>query len=452
MKNLLLLASFLFVLHLQTYSQTQFAKDALTLRATTINYQFPEFTSSLDREDFSAALEIEYARRLGKNFALAFPLKIGKMKIPTDEMGGSMDVGFSSLDALLQLKFFDKSQFINPYIFAGVGGVWEDFVEFGGQAPVGLGIDFRLSENFYLSTKGEYRFGFDDLRNNVQAGVGLKFLFGGSEPQAPPAPADSDGDGIADNIDQCPNEAGPASTGGCPDRDGDNVADKVDSCPDVAGLAALRGCPDTDSDGIIDQEDECPNEKGPKSNNGCPYKDSDNDGVLDDDDECPNEAGPASLGGCPDSDNDGVANKNDECPNTRGAIATKGCPDTDRDGIADKDDKCPERPGPITNQGCPEIAEEDKKALEFATRAVQFQTGSSRLIDNSFYILDQVVDILRRYPDYNLNINGYTDSVGSSITNQRLSESRAKTCYDYIISKGVDPGRMKYAGYGEADP
>ena len=49
---------------------------------------------------------------------------------------------------------------------------------------------------------------------------------------------DSDGDGIEDSKDDCPNEAGLAEFNGCPDSDGDGVADKDDNCPTVAGLKA----------------------------------------------------------------------------------------------------------------------------------------------------------------------------------------------------------------------
>jgi hypothetical protein len=56
---------------------------------------------------------------------------------------------------------------------------------------------------------------------------------------------DTDGDGIQDSADACPDVFGLAALNGCPDTDGDGVADKDDACPDVFGLAALKGCPDT---------------------------------------------------------------------------------------------------------------------------------------------------------------------------------------------------------------
>jgi hypothetical protein len=107
------------------------------------------------------------------------------------------------------------------------------------------------------------------------------------------------------------------------DTDGDGIYDKDDACPEVAGLAQFNGCPDTDGDGI------------------------------DSEDACPEVAGLAALNGCPDTDGDGVADKDDACPDVAGLVALKGCPDADGDGVADKDDKCPTVAGPKDNAGCP---------------------------------------------------------------------------------------------------
>ena len=121
---------------------------------------------------------------------------------------------------------------------------------------------------------------------------------------------------------------------------------------------------DSDGDGIPDEQDECPNEVGPVWNNGCPEPpvDSDNDGIPDDQDECPNEVGSVSNNGCPeppvDSDNDGIPDDQDECPNEFGPPSNSGCPepptDSDNDGIPDDQDECPNEFGPFHNNGCPE--------------------------------------------------------------------------------------------------
>ncbi|GAB3694368.1 hypothetical protein GCM10027592_15210 [Spirosoma flavus] len=122
------------------------------------------------------------------------------------------------------------------------------------------------------------------------------------------------------------------------DSDGDGIADQLDLCPDVAGIQAFQGCPDTDKDGIQDIEDNCPQQSGPLSMRGCP--DADGDGIADKDDACPRDAGPAAMKGCPDSDGDGIANNLDECPTIAGPENLHGCPDSDGDGLSDNQDRC----------------------------------------------------------------------------------------------------------------
>ena len=60
--------------------------------------------------------------------------------------------------------------------------------------------------------------------------------------EEPPEP-DTDGDGIPDATDRCPEEAGPEALRGCPDRDGDGIPDIDDRCPEEAGVEAEQGCP-----------------------------------------------------------------------------------------------------------------------------------------------------------------------------------------------------------------
>jgi OOP family OmpA-OmpF porin len=98
-------------------------------------------------------------------------------------------------------------------------------------------------------------------------------------PLSPPvvkqvAPLDTDGDGILDNLDSCPQVAGVIRYQGCPvpDRDQDGIDDEEDKCPDVKGVVAYAGCPmpDKDQDGIADAEDKCPDLAGSAVNGGCP--------------------------------------------------------------------------------------------------------------------------------------------------------------------------------------
>ena len=180
--------------------------------------------------------------------------------------------------------------------------------------------------------------------------------------------------------------------------------------------------------------------------------DTDNDGVIDKNDDCPNEAGPASLDGCPDTDGDGLADINDECPKQSGPTDQGGCPDTDKDGIVDIKDKCPEVAGIPANKGCPEIKEETKEVFKKALKGIQFQSGRDVIKSSSYKILNDVADIMKENPAYQLTINGHTDSQGKDELNLELSEKRAAAVKKYLVDKNVEASRMETHGYGETKP
>ena len=85
-------------------------------------------------------------------------------------------------------------------------------------------------------------------------------------------------------------------------------------------------------------------------------------------------------------------------------------------------------------------------------RAVQFDTGKSTLKSESYDVLRQIADIMKKYPEYKLSIDGHTDSVGNSDANLRLSQKRAEACYRYLTTLGVSDYRIDHKGYGETKP
>src|SRR5690606_7015181 len=97
--------------------------------------------------------------------------------------------------------------------------------------------------------------------SHFQHTAGFTFRFGGK---------DTDGDGVLDKYDECPDLPGLKELNGCPDTDGDGVIDPLDECPFEAGSPELKGCPDSDGDGIADHQDACPEVPGLAQFNGCP--------------------------------------------------------------------------------------------------------------------------------------------------------------------------------------
>jgi OOP family OmpA-OmpF porin len=228
---------------------------------------------------------------------------------------------------------------------------------------------------------------------------------------------------------------------------------------------------DTDHDGILDDVDACPKVAGPPNKDatkhGCPLLDSDKDGILDDVDACPNEPGVASTNpkkhGCPlhDKDGDGVEDDVDACIDIPGVAttdpATNGCPpDTDGDGFRDDVDACPREKGPDnkdpSKRGCPRLVvftDSEVKILE----QVQFDFGKATIRPASDELLNEVAGVLKDHAEVlKLEVQGHTDIVGNAKFNKKLSEDRAQSVMKALVKRGVDEGRLFSTGYGFDKP
>ncbi len=260
------------------------------------------------------------------------------------------------------------------------------------------------------------------------------------------------------------------------DRDGDLVPDEYDKCPkekeDLDNFDDHDGCPDIDNDkdGIVDSLDKCPDEPedfdGFEDEDGCPDLDNDGDRIVDSLDRCPDEPedfdGFKDDDGCVDSDNDndGIVDSLDKCisePEDKdGYQDDDGCPDidNDQDGITDNLDKCPDSFGLKEDNGCPKAREKVKeiKMGKVILAGVAFQPKTSLIVESAYRILDQVYYSLADYPDVKVDIWSHTDSTGRESDNFSLTQRRAETVRDYLISKGVDASRLRAIGKGSREP
>jgi len=254
------------------------------------------------------------------------------------------------------------------------------------------------------------------------------------------------------------------------DSDGDGVPDKHDTCPNTPAGARVSatGCPlDTDSDGVYDGLDRCEGTPpGAKvDTHGCPF-DADSDGVFDGLDQCPNTPRGArvDIKGCPlDSDGDGVVDGIDQCDSTaRGCkVDAKGCPiDSDNDGVCDGLDQCPDTSPnlKVDANGCPiEVSERETELLDTGMMRmsdIQFESGKADLKPQYEAALDVIGQVLMKWPELKIEIGGHTDSRGSAASNQKLSESRVKTVLEYLLKKfpTLRPEQYTIRGYGESRP
>lgn len=383
-------------------------KTAQAIRNTTLstvlrNKQFGKI------KDMSPGLAINYIQGITKSFDFTTTLAGSFLDyLRKDGTTFGKDHLLLEGDVSVRGKMFPNKYVVSPYIQAGIGGsVYKG--NWGAFVPLGLGLQVNMFDEAFLLINSQYRIPVtENVNYHFFHSVGLAGVIAKRKtapkvlppPPLPQPPADTDGDGIVDSLD---------------------------ACPQVRGLAQFNGCPDTDGDGIPDKDDKCPNEKGVARYQGCPIPDTDGDGINDEEDKCPTEKGVARYQGCP-------------------------VPDRDKDGVNDEDDKCPDLPGTVANNGCPEIKEEVRKRIDVAAKNIFFATGSYKLLAKSNKSLDDVVKLLNEDPNLKLDIEGHTDNTGKADKNQLLSENRAKSVYEYFVKKGVSTERLKSAGFGQDQP
>ena len=230
---------------------------------------------------------------------------------------------------------------------------------------------------------------------------------------------------------------------------------------------------DSDGDGLLDPDDECPNEPedkdGFEDENGCPDPDNDGDGVLDVDDKCimdpEDKDNFEDEDGCaePDNDLDGILDVSDMCPNDPEDKDTfedaDGCPDPDNDGdtILDVDDKCPMEPETVNGKddedGCPDSKAKIEGKKIIILEKIYFNYNKTTIMKKSFEVLDDVVEVMKNYPQIELiEVEGHTDTRGKAKYNKRLSAGRAKAVAQYLTQHGVDKSRVQSVGKGEEEP
>ena len=336
------------------------------------------------------------------------------------------DLYYYSIDGIIKYSFPVKSKFLgietDPYLFAGYGlsNFGESNIKFASKntsygPSFGAGIDFRISKNMALNTGIRYK-ALDEKNaySNLQHVVGVKFNFG---------KGDSDGDGVPDKIDNCPDLPGLSELNGCPDSDGDGIPNQKDQCPNVAGLNSLKGCPDSDGDGILDINDPCPNKPG---TDGSPCPDSDGDGLTDNIDNCPTEAGPKYNDGCKlaDTDNDDIPNSKDNCPTEPGEKELNGCP------------KLPILLSNFLNSNSELFFDFDSFIIN--------QYHESNLLNLS--------DLLKKYQYIKLYIDGYSSYEGETDYNMNLSQNRSNSVKNFLMEKGILNNRLETRAYGEDFP
>ena len=424
--------------------------------------------------DQFAAIHLD--RRFSEKWNLQFAFRYGHVRPgvgrPGLDAGWTTDSGAALYTVMTQpairlQRIFSPAASLSPRLGAGVGLTsWkvldktgEDVGAFpGGDPTVGYdtegnqvelkgteltitaaaGLDWTLGENWSLDLGGRFHWFPNADRDNV----GLSSFWGPEHVDA--------------NTFNVEGFLGFTYWFGSNDSDGDGVPNAYDACPDVAedidGFKDNDGCPDPDNDGdgVADVDDACPDQPedrdGFEDSDGCPEPDNDGDGVADGRDGCPEEP----------EDRDGFED-DDGCPD----------PDNDGDGVPDEGDKCPDTAADteVDGDGCAVLVVAPPVTGLALTAAalpvpgqttvlhdITFTTASARLTPASDASLDALAEALVARPEAMVEVRGHTDSTGDAEANRELSARRATAVRDALVRRGVAPGQVRAVGYGEDIP
>ncbi len=415
MKNINYLIVAFFIVTIVSNAQTSENPWAVSIGANIIGIQ----DDAVDSKTGFGVPHLSLSRYIAGGFSIGAQFAKNSFDV------NSISSDYLSVDGIVKFNI-TEGKYV-PYLFAGYGiSKFGTDSSKGGNFPSteaarttlgGVGLNYYFTDSWSINASTSYRSASEKgAYNHLQHVIGVSYNFGAH------------------------------------DSDKDGVSDKKDVCPDIPGLKEFEGCPDTDGDGIPDNKDACPEEAGSAEMNGCP--DQDGDGIADNEDACPDKAGSSEMNGCPDSDGDGVADNVDKCPEQVGDSTNNGCPwdDSDGDGVADKDDACPEEAGEAANNGCPAVPQKLIDFLQGDNSKILFRADSYTVPNNATSKLNDLKVVLEEYPDVSIIIEGHASKDGSSEYNQKLSDKRANSVKNALITAGIDASRLETKAYGETKP
>jgi len=319
----------------------------------------------------------------------------------------------------------ESNYLLTPYVFIGTGYeyVMDSRPNFDSQffIDAGAGLRYPLQNGINLVTELK---ALHMLKSNSNQDAEFAFYVGVGMPFGTTrTPSDSDRDGVYDYADMCPNSplGSQVNLSGCPikvarvykDSDGDTIPDSIDVCPDTPlGVGVNeRGCPvraavQTKAFNVVEPT------------------------VL-------VESAPV-LGEVV------VGEVISQTPISSPVVVEEVVRDSDHDGVKDTLDQCPNTPKGFTvnSIGC-----EVKRNLD-----VRFESNSINVTATSKIGIKSFATFLKRYPNANVNIVGYSDASGNRARNRLISEQRAQRVKKLLVGYGVSASKMKAIGKGDLNP
>jgi len=287
-KTLFVIFSCLLFFQSKSQSNIYTKSPAIGIHLTFFDFKGADTLRNFSR-NIKPGIAIHYQNSFSKRFDYSVTLSGSFLDL--DNLKGSNAANnnkqlYLEADYSIKAKLFTRFTTFNPYVLTGAG-LSEYNNRYGVYMPAGLGCQINFTPDVFLLVNSQYRFAVTNTQNahfyhsigiagtiNRKKIVTVKAVPLPTAPVTVQQPADTDGDGIIDSLDQCPLVVGLKRYHGCPipDRDADGINDEEDQCPDVKGVAEYKGCPvpDKDNDGVPDRDDKCPGLPGNASNGGCP--------------------------------------------------------------------------------------------------------------------------------------------------------------------------------------
>ncbi|MFN0203907.1 MAG: OmpA family protein [Bacteroidia bacterium] len=264
------------------------------------------------------------------------------------------------------------------------------------------------------------------------------------------------------------------------DTDGDGIPDKKDYCPDLPGTKKNKGCPegitpppfefryDRDQDSVANDIDDCPDEAGLKSEHGCPLnsthvlakpKTSSKDSIAkvlipeveDNLNTDPPDFPPKKV-------EEPVVELPKSHPNFVESLPVKErlysvYSDTDKDTVLNGEDKCPRTKGTVKTRGCPALCAEAQQAIADAAEKIRFEPYKNYMYSTSESTLLSIIQVLQNiYPTAKVRFGMHTDDWAENEMSVELATARKKEIVNFLVKNGLDKSRIDVIIYGRMRP